>query len=202
MLSWSEEDLERQFGEMGHDLYRSARGLGSDHVQRLGEGEAKSIGKEITYQRDMTDRQEMLSTLKLLARSVSMHLKSPGFYASTVTLKIKYNDLSLHTRSRTLVNPIQSSDEIFKEISSLLSQAPLIKPVRLLGISTSHFTTEPSYQITLEESENEANLQKKKRQLDESLSGLYERFGKDIIRTGGEIQSLNVLKKGKLIDDE
>ena len=201
LQTWTEERLQHHFGEMGKDLYRSCRGLGSDHVSRLGEGEAKSIGREVTYQRDMTDQKEMFSTLKLLARSVCMHLKSPGFYAYTITLKIKYNDLSLHTRSRTLTNPIQAPEDIFREARSLLLQAPLTRPVRLLGISTSHFTEEPSFQMTLEENEARLHQQKKRQQLDQSLSELYQRFGKNIVQTGGEIESLNLLKKNGLIDE-
>ena len=200
LAKWEEKRLVELFGETGHDLYRSARGLGSDHVSRLGEGEAKSIGKEVTYQRDMTDLEEMKSTLRLLSRSVSLHLKKPGFYAQTVTLKIKYNDLSLHTRSRTLSSPVQGAAEIYPIVESLLLQAPLQRPVRLLGISTSHFTTEPSYQITLEENEARADRIEKQRQLDESLSKLMDRFGKDIVLTGGELNSQEILRKGKLID--
>ena len=200
LLGWKEDKLVSLLGENGHDLYLAARGICSDHVSRLGEGDAKSIGKEVTYQRDMTDEEEMKSTLRLLARSVSLHLKKPGFYAQTVTLKIKYNDLSLHTRSHTLSSPVCSAADLYREAESLLHQAPLIRPVRLLGISTSHFTTEPSYQITLEENEKNSISSEKKAKLDESLTKLMDRFGKDIVLTGGELNSQEVLRKRKLID--
>ena len=195
---WTKERLMDTFGESGRDLYDSCRGIGSDHVSRLGEGEAKSIGKEITYQRDMLDPVEMRSTLKLLASSVSEHLKKQDFYASTVTLKIKYNDLSLHTRSKTLPAPIRSSQDLYRNAKRLLEQAPLKKPVRLLGISTSHFTTEPMYQFSLDDESGEATIRKQEK-IDETLSALKGRFGRNIIQTAGEMESKKILEDKGLL---
>ena len=55
--------------------------------------------------------------------------------------------------------------------------------------------------MTLEENEARLHQQKKRQQLDQSLSELYQRFGKNIVQTGGEIESLNLLKKNGLIDE-
>ncbi|MBO6157755.1 MAG: DNA polymerase IV [Firmicutes bacterium] len=198
LRSWSRQRLEKTFGEFGSDLYLHCRGYGSDHVSRLGEGEAKSIGKEVTYQRDMQDPEEMHSTLKLLASSVSDHLKRHEFYASTVTLKIKYNDLSLHTRSKTLDNPVRSSHDLYQISLALLNQAPLKKPVRLLGISGSHFTTTPIYQYSLDEDEKRIDPEKQEK-VEKALDQLSARFGKGVIQTAGEMDSKRILKEKGLL---
>jgi len=60
-----------------------------------------------------------------------------------------------------------------------------------LGISTSSFTTEPVHQITLEDTAK----QEKKERLNQTLMQLYDRFGKNSIQTGGELESQKILKE-------
>ncbi len=191
LMSWSEDALEKLLGVYGLELYRAARGIDDRPVLHLGDGEAKSYGKEVTYQHDMTDLIEMESTLRLLARTLSIGLMEDGLWCHTITLKIKYNNLQLHTRSKTLTNPIHDAAQIFASASQLLRKAPLTRPVRLLGISTSSFTTEPVHQITLEDTEK----QEKKEKLNQTLMQLYDKFGKNAIQTGGELESQKILKE-------
>ena len=192
-----EKMLVGMIGENGHDLYMACQGYGSDTVMTKDMYEAKSYGKEVTYQADMTEMEEMKSTLKLLARDVSIGLMRRGVYASCVTLKIKYNDLKLHTRSFTGADSWQSAEELYRIAESMLVNTKLERPVRLLGISTSSFSTEPIHQLSLEESEQKSMQSEKKKKLDRSLMGLYDRFGKDIVRTGGEIASEEVMNAEK-----
>ena len=191
LMSWSAEALEKLLGVYGLELYRAARGIDDRPVMHLGEGEAKSYGKEVTYQHDMTDIIEMESTLRLLARTLSIGVMEDGLWCHTVTLKIKYNNLQLHTRSKTLVNPIHDASQLFNVARQLLRKTPLSRPVRLLGISTSSFTTEPVHQITLEDN----SRREKKEKLNQTLMQLYEKFGKDVIQTGGELESKKILKE-------
>ena len=191
LLNWSETSLQKLLGASGSELYRAARGLDERPVLHLGDGEAKSYGKEVTYQHDMTDLIEMESTLRLLARTLSIGLMEDGLWCYTVTLKIKYNNLQLHTRSKTFTNPIHDAKQLFAAASALLRKAPLTRPVRLLGISTSSFTNEPVHQISLADTAK----QEKKEKLNQTLLQLYDRFGKNSIQTGGELESKKILKE-------
>ena len=191
LLTWSEALLQKLLGVSGLELYRAARGIDERPVLHLGDGEAKSYGKEVTYQHDMTDLLEMESTLRLLARTLSIGLMEDGLWCYTVTLKIKYNNLQLHTRSKTLTNPIHDATQLFSVASQLLRKAPLVRPVRLLGISTSSFTSEPVHQITLEDN----SRREKEEKLNQALMQLYGKFGKDVIHTGGELESQKILKE-------
>ena len=191
LINWSETSLQKLLGVSGIELYRAARGIDDRPVLHLGDGEAKSYGKEVTYQHDMTDLIEMESTLRLLARTLSMGLMEDGLWCYTVTLKLKYNNLQLHTRSKTLTNPIHDAAQLFSTARQLLRKTPLTRPVRLLGISTSSFTNEPVHQITLSDTEK----QEKKEKLNQTLLHLYDKFGKNAIQTGGELESHKILKE-------
>lgn len=194
LLGWSAESLQKLLGQQGADLYQIVRGIDERPVLHLGEGEMKSYGKEVTYQHDMTDLIEMESTLRLLARSLSIGLLEDHLWCYTITLKIKYDNLQLHTRSKTLENPIHGAHDIFQTASFLLRKQPLSRPVRLLGISTSSFTAQPLHQLTLEDT---ARSEKKER-LNQTLLQLYDKFGKNIIQTGGELESQKLLKERDL----
>jgi len=199
----SEDRLKTLFGEAGEYLYHACRGEGSDVIHRPEDEVAKSIGKEVTYQQDMTDRESMESTLKLLARGVSERLIRHGFWAETVTLKFKYNNLESHTRSKTLARPTRGAQEIYEVAAGLLTGVTLTKPVRLLGISTSGLTDEPVYQLNLiEEETGTSDEQRQKREkLDETMMDLSKRFGKGMVTTGGEMLSERILKEKKLIEE-
>jgi DNA polymerase-4/DNA polymerase IV (DinB-like DNA polymerase) len=189
LWAWDRAELRSVFGQFGEDLYLLSRGQDDRVIASVPES-AKSYGKEITYQQDLHALTEMDSSLRLIARQVSIGLQRQGLWAGTVTLKFKYDNLESHTRSLTLAEPTNDADCLFRTARDLLHKAPLARAVRLLGISTSHLSTEPTYQLSLEE---EATPERKKR-LNESLLTLYDRFGQNIIKTGAEMESEETLK--------
>ena len=118
---------------------------GAVHVQTLARGvddrpvvpgrEAVSIGAEETFETDLVDRRAMELRLLELAGRVAKRLHKAGLEAAGVTLKVKYADFSLKSRSVTLPAPIADTMGIFNAAKTLLDRAPKGR-VRLLGIST------------------------------------------------------------------
>jgi DNA polymerase IV len=72
--------------------------------------------------------------------SVWAYCEKNGIAGRTVTLKIRYADFQLITRSRTAPAPI-ASREVLERVSLALvaSLFPLAKSIRLAGISMSSF---------------------------------------------------------------
>ena len=185
LWSWSLPQLEQILGQTGRELFLRSHGV-DERVIPTAQAAAKSYGKEVTYQQDLTELSDMESCLRLIARRVSIGLQRQKLWCRTVTLKFKYDNLQLHTRSRTLSNDTNDADVLFETAASLLREARPIRPVRLLGISTAHFTAEPTQQLSLTE---DSARQQKKKKLNDSLLSLYDRFGSSIIKTGREIES-------------
>ena len=77
-----------------------------------------------------------------------MRLAQQKVAGKTLTLKIKYSDFSIQTRSKTLKDYISSKEEIMLYISELLYQDRLSDSVRLLGISVSHLNNDPDKTVT------------------------------------------------------
>ena len=133
--------LERNFGNSGHYYYELSRGIHRSEVQpfRI----RKSVGAEETFAENLTSEVYMERELERIAEDVVLRLEKQQVAGKTITLKIKYSDFTVQTRSKTLKDFISSKEEILLHIKELLYQERLSESVRLLGISVSHLNNEP-----------------------------------------------------------
>ena len=83
----------------------------------------------------------MLEKLKLIADEVAKRLANSKVAGKTITLKIKYSDFTLQTRSKTLPYFIADAAIILDTAKDLLYQEKMNNSVRLLGISLSNLNT-------------------------------------------------------------
>jgi DNA polymerase IV len=128
--------LERRFGKHGSTLADRARGLDADRV--VGEGEAaKSVGHEHTFDVDTSDRETIERTLLAMADGVSGRLRASGARASTVTVKIRDSSFRTITRQRTLKEPTDLTEPIFRTALELARPEVRGKRIRLLGVTAS-----------------------------------------------------------------
>ena len=77
-----------------------------------------------------------------IASELEKRLHKSKISGKTITLKIKYSDFSLQTRSKTLQYFIADKDLIFDVAKDLLYQERLKNSVRLLGISVNNLNNE------------------------------------------------------------
>ncbi|MGZ9163519.1 MAG: DNA polymerase IV [Candidatus Deferrimicrobiaceae bacterium] len=132
------ETLRKKFGEHGPHLHRIANGIDDREVEP--EHEVKSIGHEDTYDEDIRDGKEIEKELLSLAHRVSSRLRRKGFRGRTVTLKVKYHNFTQVTRAATMPFPTDDGATIYRTVLPLLKKTEAgRRPVRLLGISVSHF---------------------------------------------------------------
>ena len=104
---------------------------------------AKSIGAEHTFERDLTGLDEALTALQPAIDKVWTAYDRDGRGARTVTLKLKYADFRIITRSSSRPGPIASRREVADEAARLLrAEHPFALAVRLLGVSVSRFAGE------------------------------------------------------------
>ncbi|RJP19403.1 MAG: DNA polymerase IV [Deltaproteobacteria bacterium] len=131
-----ERELERAFGAQGMHLHRLAHGIDDRPVET--EREAKSIGHEDTYDRDLRERGAIRRELLSLSDRVSARLRRSGVKGRTITLKVKYHDFVQVTRAATLADPTDDGGTLYRVALDLLGDTEAgARPVRLLGISVS-----------------------------------------------------------------
>jgi len=142
-----ESELEERFGKWGLALAGKARGedAGGWFDTEVGAHEsAKSISHEHTYNEDTADANQLEATLMRLSELVGRRLREANFYARTVQLKLRYKDFTTITRAHTLSAATQLDGEIFNQVRTLFRKNwKQGSEVRLLGVQTSSFETQP-----------------------------------------------------------
>ncbi len=128
--------LEAHFGRSGIYYYWISRGIDDRSVRA--NRVRKSVGAENTFARDLTELGDMVAELKPLVDKVWRHCENTGDRGRTVTLKVKFDDFEIISRSRSTPETIDSAMELERMASALLQALfPLSKAVRLLGVSLS-----------------------------------------------------------------
>jgi DNA polymerase-4 len=98
----------------------------------------KSIGAESTFSSDVTDFEHLLSELQPLINKVWQHSEGKGSRGRTATLKVRFSDFEIITRSRSVPSAVAHRDDLAHLMIGLLKEnMPFPKPVRLLGVSLS-----------------------------------------------------------------
>ena len=128
------EALQAVFGKSASYYFNAARGV--DHRPVEAERPRKSVSTEDTFVNDLRTREEMLSVLKGQSEEVAMQLGKLGASGKTATVKVKFADFSVVTRSQTAASGYQDCQSIFKVMPGLLDLALVnTMPVRLLGVA-------------------------------------------------------------------
>jgi DNA polymerase IV len=128
--------LQENFGKSGTYYYWISRGVDDRPVRA--DRIRKSVGAENTFSIDLTDFNTMTSELQPLIDKVWRHCETSGTRGRTATLKVKFADFEMITRSRSTSSPVANRDELAHLAIGLLEDNfPLPKAVRLLGISLS-----------------------------------------------------------------
>ncbi len=127
------------FGKTGRIYHDFARGIDDRPV--VASRVRKSVGCEETYEYDIADRRLLDIELRSLAQDLETRLERASFEGMTLTLKIKYADFTISSRSHTLDHPVEhDASAILAEAIPLLdvSLAQRSEPIRLMGLSVSN----------------------------------------------------------------
>lgn len=132
--------LEQHFGKSGTYYYYCVRGIHNSEVKpnRI----SKSVGAERTFDHNLSSEIFMEERLENISKELERRLQKYKISGKTITLKIKYSDFTLQTRSKTTPYFISDKSLIFDVAKELLYQEKLKDSVRLLGISLSNLNTD------------------------------------------------------------
>ncbi|MCX2475792.1 DNA polymerase IV [Pedobacter sp. MC2016-05] len=134
----SEAQLIAQFGKSGRFYYKIVRGIDDRPVRA--NRETKSVGAEDTLSEDTNDDAVMHDLLRQISETVAKRLEKYQLKGKTVTLKIKFEDFKIITRSRSFPASINKAETIYNEAINLLNEANIgFAKIRLLGITLSRF---------------------------------------------------------------
>jgi len=129
--------LVRRFGRHGTDLAERARGIDPSPVA---DGmEAKSVSHEHTFTVDTHDREELERTLLALSEGVAGRLRAAGLKAATISVKVRDSHFETVTRQRTIDEPTDLTETIWRTAVELATPEMRGKTIRLLGVGAANF---------------------------------------------------------------
>lgn len=177
--------LDELFGSWGGTLWNLAHG--KDDRTVVPDHKAKSLSHETTFAEDITDIEALRGWLLDLTRQVATRLRCNHLRGRVVIVKIRFADFRTLTRSRTLPQATDVTQELWDTGMTLLMQNLPLRHcgVRLLGFSVSGFDDAESRQADLfSEPERDRNVR-----LDTVSDWIQTRFGRTALKRAAELVS-------------
>jgi len=168
--------LRKVFGVNAEQVKQLARGL--DNRPVVNEEGAKSVGREITFDVDLTDMESCRDQVLDLCGQTGWRLRKEQLAGHTVTLKVKFADFHTITRSITSDRPVTWDEEIFVLAEQMLQKISVKPGIRLLGVTVSGLF-HPGDEPTLGFEENERMGKR-----NQAIDALKNKFGENIIKRG------------------
>jgi DNA polymerase-4 len=184
LRQWPLDVLQSRFGSNGEYLWQLAHGIDDRPV--VPEREAKSISHETTFEQDISEVEVLRSWLLELTEQVGWRLRRHGLRGRTVQLKVRFADFSLITRSQTLVEPTDITQELWNTADEMLCHKLPVShlPVRLVGMGVSSIDDSGMVQRLLFDQED----RKRQSRLDTVADQLKDRFGTEALRRGSSLE--------------
>jgi DNA polymerase-4 len=142
LAALSDADLRRLLpGSVGLALRERARGVDPRGLEL--QSERISISVENTFERDLSDREQLHAELRRMAERIGEYLRESDRTARTVSTKLRYTDFSIRSRSTSLRVGIDDGQEIGRLACANLDRALEDRPgaLRLVGVGASGLTS-------------------------------------------------------------
>lgn len=164
------EDLEKQFGKYGIDLWNKSQGFHYGDVVPY--HEAKSISTENTFEENKNDPGFLLKEVVRMIEKIAYELRQDDKMSGCVAVKIRYPDFETTSRQTTIPYTF-CDDELIPVAKDLFHKLwRKNQPVRLLGVRLSELT-DGAMQTNL------FNNLEKKTQLYKAIDEVKNRYGRD-----------------------
>jgi len=133
LQAWTLPQLQAHFGSSADWYWRICRGI--DHREVKPDRPYKSVSAERTFDEDLRDPERLAAELERIAGYAWVRIARAEVSGRTVTLKVKYGDFTIISRSKSFAEPVQGLAAFAEAGQALLSALhPLPKGIRLLGL--------------------------------------------------------------------
>lgn len=170
-----EVEIIERLGSTGRELLLFARSIDYRRLEMV--QEAKSLGREITFEKDKWDPEEVAAALALLCGEVGYRLCSHHLKCRTVSLKIRRGDFSTYNRSRTLPFETDLDSDLYRTAKELFEKSGVKPPWRLIGVQVGCLSRADIEQLSLE-----PEKKKKEENLLRAVDGLRRKYGKSVVK--------------------
>ncbi|MBU4292440.1 MAG: DNA polymerase IV [Actinobacteria bacterium] len=173
------EILKARFGQ-SLSKFMNEMSNGIDDREVIPYQEPKSIGREITFSKDIDNLETLKSVLLFLSQKLSLNLHSNGYKGRILTIKIRYSDFKTFTKRITLKNYTSAIFDIYKSSVNLLKEVDLLrKKIRLLGLSVGGLKSSSMLEDSL------FNEEYKGEKLTDAIEKISDKYGENRLTVAG-----------------
>lgn len=149
--NYSPDILEEKFGKKGREIYYYSYGV--DYREVISNEPIQSIGEEETFLEDTKNKEILYKKINYQSLNVAKRAEKHGVLARTITVKVKYYDFQVETRSLTISIPTRDYQKIWKISKYILdTKFNIDREIRLIGVSLSNLIyPEDPHQLSLTE---------------------------------------------------
>ena len=184
-----DDTIVRLLGKPGKVMLDRARGLENAPIEM--DDEVKSVSNEVSFAHDLTEREDIIAAIDVMAAKVGRRLRRKGLAGRTLALKVRYADRSVRSVQRPL--PAPSDDELMFQdmLSDMLDELwQQGMALRLVGVAVTGFDDDgqETSQLTLFEDDVAREVSKAHKSLQAATDKVKERFGEGALRYGREFR--------------
>jgi DNA polymerase IV len=141
LKTWDLTSLVRNFGKAGMFYFKIVRGEDDREVET--NQERKSVATELTFDKDLTTKFEIIAELYKIEKELIRRLEESDAAGRTITVKVKFSDFRQITRSKTLQNYINDFETLHREVGNIRKSLKLEGcRIRLMGVGISNLETD------------------------------------------------------------
>jgi DNA polymerase IV len=180
----SDSVLQPVFGRYAAGV--KARAAGIDDRSVIADWDEKQISSEETFDTDISDRAQLHAQLAQLADRTAARLRSQGWLAETVVVKIRRKDFKTYTRQSAIRPATQQTRPLLEAATKLLEEWLREQPraaIRLLGVGATDLTNEQQFELFT------APEAGRNQHLDAALDDIRAKFGSDVISRGSSLRN-------------
>ncbi len=182
VAGWPLDLLEQRLGRFGAHIWHLAHGDDQRDVVR--DRTRRSLGSERTLDRDVDGVAAVRRLLVPLADEVARGLRSRGWRACGVRVKVKYATFRQVTRDQHVRDAYCDSETLMGVVDGLLERLELDLPIRLVGITAYDLIEDAAplqQQLFAEDTE-------RREQLESVLDAVGARFGAGVVTRASSLR--------------
>lgn len=173
--------LIRNLKSQGKLLYEYANCIDESRVEPDMYEERKGIGLSRTLEYDSNDKELIFSYLYDFSKEISKKLRDKKVYANTIIITIRNNEFKTINHQGKCINAINLTDDIFEKAKQLFLNIWDKKPIRLIGIRVTDFTSTNSIQLSIFDKNNDKH---EKEQLQKIVDDINNKLGNSSVMLG------------------
>ena len=178
LAQYDVEILKYHFKSSGLMMWKYANGIDNSEV-KWNKYELKGISNSTTLSEDIKSKNEAYKVLLTLVEHTSTRLRNIKKCCYCICVTIRNQEFIDYSRSKTLNNATDSTQEILETVKNLFDELWKGEPIRLLGVSLNNLCEDNFKQISIFDIDNTHD--EKQRSIDKTIDSLRNKYGETIV---------------------